>query len=255
VQQWVRHYCTATAASSAALAEVQQVRCADAPLPPPAAPQHASAHHGVRCSPQVLRVPTRRASRPWTAPTTTPSAGGAQPQGAVGDRGRLSLSERERAARLSELHLLQHDSRSDTVGATAGATPSDLLARLQRSRAPQHRHDAQAAPSAAPTRRADTTRPSTDTAPSAAPAASSDLQERVGMAYRSGLVRPLPSAGSAEAAAGRPRRGPARCSARCTGDPASMSDMVDGSACCPQKVSRDDDNGPVVHGALRKQAS
>ena len=165
------------------------------------------------------------------------------------------MSERERAARLSELHLLQHDSRSDTVGATAGATPSDLLARLQRSRAPQHRHDAQAAPSAAPTRRADTTRPSTDTAPSAAPAASSDLQERVGMAYRSGLVRPLPSAGSAGAAAGRPRRGPARCSARCTGDPASMSDMVDGSACCPQKVSRDDDNGPVVHGALRKQAS
>jgi hypothetical protein len=135
---------------------------------------------------------------------------------------------------LSELHLLQHDSRSDTVGATAGATPSDLLARLQRSRAPQHRHDAQAAPSAAP-------------------AASSDLQERVGMAYRSGLVRPLPSAGSAGAAAGR--RGSARCSARCTGDPASMSDMVDGSACCPQKVSRDDDNGPVVHGALRKQAS
>jgi hypothetical protein len=173
----------------------------------------------------------------------------------VGDRGRLSLSERERAARLSELHLLQHDSRSDTVGATAGATPSDLLARLQRSRAPQHRHDAQAAPSAAPTRRADTTRPSTDTAPSAAPAASSDLQERVGMAYRSGLVRPLPSAGSAGAAAGRPRRGSARCSARCTGDPASMSDMVDGSACCPQKVSMDDDNGTVVHGALRKQAS
>jgi len=209
---------------------------ADAPLPPPAAPQHASAHHGARCSPQVLRVPTRRASRPWTAPTTTPSAGGAQPQGAVGDRGRLSLSERERAARLSELHLLQHDSRSDTVGATAGATPSDLLARLQRSRAPQHRHDAQAAPSAAP-------------------AASCDLQVRVGMAYRSGLVRPLPSAGSAGAAAGRPRRGSARCSARCTGDPASMSDMVDGSACCPQKVSMDDDNGTVVHGALRKQAS
>ena len=118
---------------------------------------------------------------------------------------RLSLSERERASYSSELHLLQHDSRSDTAGSTAGATPSDLMARLQRSRAPQHRHDAQAAPSAAP-------------------AASSDLQERVGMAYRSGLMRPLPLAGSAGGAAGRPRR----CSARCSGDPAST---ITGPSC------------------------
>ena len=175
-----------------------------APLPP-ADPQHASAHHGAHCSPQV-RVPTRRANRPWTAPTTKPTCkGGERSREIAGDRGRLSLSERERASYSSELHLLQHDSRSDTAGSTAGATPSDLMARLQRSRAPQHRHDAQAAPSAAP-------------------AASSDLQERVGMAYRSGLMRPLPLAGSAGGAAGRPRR----CSARCSGDPAST---ITGPSC------------------------